>query len=247
MRYLIHLSYKGTNYHGWQKQLNARSVQATLDEKLQLLLGEPIETLGCGRTDTGVHAKNYYAHFDSEKAINEQQLVFKLNHILPKDVAIFSVQQVPAHFNVRFDAEWREYEYFITQIPDPFLLEGAWFQYGKLDVAAMNEAAALLIGKKSFESFSKVHTQVNHFVCDVMVANWDSRDNKLVFTIRANRFLRNMVRAVVGTLVEVGKGKLTLSDVKNILDSKNRCEASQSAPALGLYLTKIYYPHLRVE
>lgn len=244
MRYLIRLAYKGTHFHGWQKQHNASSVQGVLDEKLTMLLAEPVETIGCGRTDTGVHALSYYAHFDSSKAIDTQRLVYKLNNVLPKDIAVYEVFPVDADFNARFDAEWREYEYWITPIPQPFLQEQAWYQYGKLDLEAMNKAANLLIGQKDFECFSKVQTQVNNFICDVHFANWEYKNEKLVFTIRANRFLRNMVRAIVGTLVEVGKGRLTLQDVQAILDSKNRSEAGQSVPAHALFLTKIYYPNL---
>lgn len=244
MRYLIRLAYKGTHFHGWQKQPNAVSVQGVLDEKMSMLLGESVETLGCGRTDTGVHAMDYYAHFDVTKAIDEEHLVFKLNHVLPKDIAVYEVFKVDDDFNARYDAEWREYEYWITTKPQPFLQEQAWYQYGKLDVEAMNKAAQLLIGQKDFECFSKVHTQVNNFMCDVHAAYWEHKDDKLIFTIRANRFLRNMVRAVVGTLVEVGKGRFTEQDVLAILASKNRSEAGQSVPAHGLFLTKIYYPKL---
>lgn len=242
MRFLIQLAYKGTQFHGWQKQQNARTIQGVLEEKLSMLLAEPIETVGCGRTDTGVHAKDFYAHFDSGKAIDTKHLVYKLNHVLPDDIAIYHIQQVHENFNARYDATWREYEYHIITQPDPFALETAWYQYGKFDVEAMNRAAEILIGEKDFECFSKVHTQVNHFRCDVMLANWELHQHKLVFTIRANRFLRNMVRAIVGTLTDVGRGKLSLSDVTNILESKNRCEAGQSVPAHGLFLTKINYP-----
>jgi tRNA pseudouridine38-40 synthase len=242
MRYLIQLAYKGTNYHGWQKQHNAISVQGVLDEKMSLLLAEPIETLGCGRTDTGVHAKDFYAHFDSTQEIDCQKLVYKLGRILPFDIAVYSIVPVADEFNARFDALYREYEYWITTKPNPFLLEQSWFQYGSLNVEAMNEAAALLIGKKDFECFSKVHTQVNNFICDVTFAQWEfTTDFKLVFTIRANRFLRNMVRAIVGTLLEVGKGKMSLQQFENVLVSKNRSEAGLSVPAHGLFLTKVQY------
>jgi tRNA pseudouridine38-40 synthase len=244
MRYVIRLAYKGTRYHGWQKQHNAVSVQSVLDEKLSLLLGENIETLGCGRTDTGVHAKDFYVHFDASNPQEGAHLVYKLNHILPNDIAVFEVFEVPETFNARFDATSRTYEYWITQVPNPFLLEDAWYRYGKLDMELMNAAAKLLLGKKDFECFSKVHTQVNNFICEITHAEWTQQEDRLVFTISANRFLRNMVRAIVGTLVEVGKGKLTLLDVQDILDSKNRCEAGQSVPAHGLYLTKIEYPRL---
>jgi tRNA pseudouridine38-40 synthase len=242
MRYLLQLAYKGTNYHGWQKQHNAHSVQSVLDEKLSLLLGETIETLGCGRTDTGVHARDFYAHFDSEQQLEPSHIVYKLNKMLPYDIAVYALHRVTEYFNARFDAVYREYEYWIATEKDPFLTDGAWYQYGLLDVDAMNEAALLMIGKRDFECFSKVHTQVNNFICDVMYAHWEIKNNRLVFTIRANRFLRNMVRAIVGTLTDVGRGKLSLTDVQNILASKDRCEAGQSVPAHGLYLTRIGYP-----
>jgi tRNA pseudouridine38-40 synthase len=244
MRYLLQLAYKGTRYHGWQKQHNAISVQSVLEEKLSLIVGENIETLGCGRTDTGVHARDFYAHFDCTKALDVNRIVYKLNQLLPDDISAIDMVRVIPDFNARFDAISRTYEYWITQKPNPFLLELAWYQYGKLDINGMNEAAQLLIGKKDFQCFSKVHTQVNNFVCEVTHAQWDIQDEKLVFTITANRFLRNMVRAIVGTLVEVGRGKLSVADVQNILDSKNRCEAGQSVPAHGLFLTRIEYPAL---
>lgn len=241
MRYLLHLAYKGTNYHGWQKQHNAISVQAVVDEKLSMLLHQTIETLGCGRTDTGVHAKSFFAHFDTENAIDTEHLLFKLNNVLPKDIVAFNITVVEPDFNARFDAKWREYEYWINTKPNPFLLEQAWFQYGKLNVDAMNEAAQLLIGKHNFESFSKVHTQVNNFICEVTLADWQLVDTKLVFTIQANRFLRNMVRAIVGTLLEVGKGNVSQNEFKQIIANKNRTSAGQSVPAHGLYLTQVVY------
>lgn len=242
MRFLIQLAYKGTQFHGWQKQHNARSIQGVLEEKLSMLLAEPIDTLGCGRTDTGVHAKDFYAHFDTAKQINPEYLVYKLNHVLPDDIAVYTIKQVKDDFNARFDATWREYEYHITTLPNPFVVETAWYQYGNFDIEAMNTAAALLLGEKDFECFSKVHTQVNHFRCDVMVAKWELQGSNLIFTIRANRFLRNMVRAIVGTLTDVGRGKRSVNDVARILESKDRCEAGQSVPAHGLFLTKINYP-----
>lgn len=244
MRYLLQLAYKGTRYHGWQKQHNAISVQSVLEEKLSLIVGENIETLGCGRTDTGVHAKDFYAHFDSTKTLDLNRMVYKLNQLLPNDIVALNLLEVSSDFNARFDAISRTYEYWITQKSNPFLVELAWYQYGKLDIHRMNEAAKLLIGKKDFQCFSKVHTQVDNFICELTFAHWDIQGEKLVFTITANRFLRNMVRAIVGTLMEVGKGKLSVQDVQDILDSKNRCEAGQSVPAQGLFLTRIDYPNL---
>lgn len=244
MRYLLQLAYKGTRYHGWQKQHNAITVQSVLEEKLSLILGENIETLGCGRTDTGVHAKDFYAHFDTTKTVDANRAVYKLNQLLPDDIVAIELYEVAEHFNARFDATSRTYEYWITQRPNPFLVDQAWYQYGILDIAKMNAAADLLVGKKDFQCFSKVHTQVDNFICDITYARWEAKEAKLVFTITANRFLRNMVRAIVGTLLEVGKGKLTLEDLQQILESKNRCEAGQSVPAHGLFLTRIDYPNL---
>lgn len=241
LRYLLHMAFKGTAYHGWQKQHNATGVQTVLEEKISILLGESIDTLGCGRTDTGVHASSFYVHFDTSKNFQSGQMVHKLNHMLPNDIAVFSINQVHEQFNARFDAKYRTYQYHISTIPNPFELETSWFLNVKLDIDAMNQAADLLIGKKNFECFSKVHTQVNNFLCEVMHAKWEQQEGKIIFTIRANRFLRNMVRAIVGTLVDVGRGKLSISDFEKILNSNDRCEAGQSAPAQGLFLTEVYY------
>jgi tRNA pseudouridine38-40 synthase len=241
MRYLLELSYKGTRYHGWQKQHNALSVQGVLDEKLSLLIGENTETLGCGRTDTGVHATQFFAHFDTVKPIDPAHIVYKLNHMLPQDIAIYGLRPVADTFNARFDAEHRTYEYHVSRQRDPFATEVSWYLYGPLDIELMNKCAALLIGKKDFECFSKVHTQVNNFVCDVMFAYWEMRGGRLIFNIRANRFLRNMVRAIVGTLVDVGRGRITEAEFQQILESKSRSEAGQSVPAQGLFLTGVKY------
>lgn len=244
MRYLIQLSFKGTNFHGWQKQINVKTVQQELDEKLSLLVGENIETLGCGRTDAGVHSKQFFAHFDSQKIIDTENTILKLHKFLSKDIAIHSLQKVDEKFHARFDADYRVYEYWITQKPNPFLNEFAWFVYGGLDIDAMNDAAKLLLTHQDFECFSKVHTDVNNFLCDITFAEWKLTDDKLIFTIKSNRFLRNMVRAIVGTLIEVGRNRLTIELFKKILESKNRSEAGQSVPAHGLFLTEVHYPNL---
>ncbi len=242
MRYLLEIAFKGTRYHGWQIQHNALSVQEVVNEKLSILAGENVETLGCGRTDTGVHATSYFVHFDVSKKIEEDKFIFKLNQIFPLDIAAYNLHEVSPDFNARFDAISRTYEYHISHTHDPFITDTAWYQYGSLDLQAMNTAARLLIGKKDFECFSKVHTQVNNFMCDVTEAYWTQDKQKVIFTITANRFLRNMVRAIVGTLVEVGRGKLQPDDMQRILDSKDRSAAGQSVPAHGLFLTKIIYP-----
>ena len=244
MRYLIQLSYKGTHFHGWQKQVNVKTVQQELDEKLSLMLGENIETLGCGRTDAGVHAKQFFAHFDSQNNVDTENLFFRLPKFLSKDIAIQSIKKIDENFHARFDADYRVYEYWITQKADPFLNDYSWFVYGDLNIDAMNNASKLLLSHKDFECFSKVHTDVNNFLCDITFAEWKLTDEKLIFTIKANRFLRNMVRAIVGTLIDVGRNKLSIEQFKKILESKNRSEAGQSVPAHGLFLTEIHYPNM---
>lgn len=243
MRYLIQLSFKGTNFHGWQKQINVKTVQQEIDEKLSLMLGENIETLGCGRTDAGVHAKQFFAHFDSQKKVDTENLFFRLPKFLSKDIAIHSIKKVDENFHARFDADYRVYEYWIIQKANPFLNEFSWFVYGDLNIDAMNEAAKLLLIHKDFECFSKVHTDVNNFLCNITVAEWKQADEKLIFTIKSNRFLRNMVRAIVGTLIEVGRNRMAIEQFKKIVESKNRSEAGQSVPAHGLFLTEVHYPN----
>ncbi len=241
MRYLIEIAYNGKNYHGWQKQQNAYTVQEELDLKLSLLLGENIETIGCGRTDTGVHAKQFFAHFDYGKFMDPANFTNRINQVLPGDIAVYSIREVNNDFNARFDADYRVYEYWITQKHDPFLKDFAWYQYVDMDLEKMNDAASLLLTHKNFECFSKVNTDVSHFLCEISYAMWRRENSKVIFTIRADRFLRNMVRTIVGTLIEVGKGKMNLDQFTEILESKNRCEAGQSVPAHGLYLTEVQY------
>lgn len=242
MRYFIRLGYSGKNYCGWQKQPNAPSVQAEIETKLSTLLRQETEIVGCGRTDTGVHAKEYFAHFEIDQKLDGPVVCFKLNAMLAKDIVIYEVFLVEPNLHARFDAKLREYEYWISTLPDPFLHELSYLYPRPLNIEAMNEAAALIMSHTDFECFSKVHTDVKTFNCKITHANWQVMpNNKLLFTIRADRFLRNMVRAIVGTLLEVGKGKLTLAQVEAILLSKNRSEAGQSMPAHGLYLSKISY------
>ncbi len=241
MRYIIELAYNGSNFHGWQKQLNARTVQQELEEKLFTLLKNPIETLGCGRTDTGVHAKQFFAHFDFPELLDTPNLVYKLNRISSKDVAIKNIMPIHDNFNARFDAKCREYEYIIATQPNPFLNEFSWYNPTSLDIDLMNQACQLLLTHTNFECFSKVHTQVNNFNCNLMEAYWKQEGELLVFTIKANRFLRNMVRAIVGTLIQVGLQNIDLTYLEQIIASKNRSEAGMSVPAHGLFLTKVVY------
>lgn len=246
-RYFIRLSYKGTNYNGWQVQENTpETVQQVLQDKMSLILSEPIEVVGCGRTDAGVHAKDFYAHFDCEQMDlhkAESNAVYKLNKILPQDIAIKNICLVKPDASARFDAVSRTYEYFIHRQKNPFLNESSFYVFGKLDIEAMNQAAAHLLSVTDFTSFSKVNTQTFTNNCEVTFAQWIAlEDNVYVFKIKANRFLRNMVRAVVGTLLEVGKGKLSLDQFKEVVDKRNRSEAGMSAPGHALYLSAIEYP-----
>ena len=241
MRYFIELSYKGTNYHGWQIQPDASSVQEEITKALATILQEKILLVGAGRTDAGVHASQMFAHVDTVKKLTDDY-VHKLNAILPNDIVIKSIKEVSDDTHARFDAVSRTYEYRILLGRDPFLLETTWQLHQKnLQIEKMNEAANLLFKYEDFESFSKVKTDVNTFNCTIMKAVWTLEDKHLIFHIKANRFLRNMVRAIVGTLIEVGLGKKTIEDFRNIIESKKRSEAGLSVPAKGLFLTEVCY------
>ncbi|MCQ2959226.1 MAG: tRNA pseudouridine(38-40) synthase TruA [Bacteroidales bacterium] len=244
MRYFLHLAYNGTNYCGWQIQPHSPSVQETINTVLSKLLGEKIDITGAGRTDSGVHASCYYAHFDSEKNISLKDLKYKLNRMLPNDIVIYSVFPVSDSLHARFSAVSRTYTYTITTIKNPFAIETEYYFPTELNIDSMNKAAEQLIGEQDFTSFSKLHTDVNNNICTVTKAEWVSVDNKLIFTISANRFLRNMVRSIVGTLIDVGKGKTSIEDFSKILASKNRQNAGQSIPACGLSLCNIEYPQI---
>ena len=244
MRYFIKFSYKGTNYHGWQSQPNATSVQETLAKAISTILNLDLNLMGAGRTDTGVHAKVMYAHFDYDADFEIKTTVHKLNSFLPKDIVVFDIIPVHDAAHVRFDAKKRTYEYHIHQYKDAFINELSWYNPKELDVNLMNQAAGLLLKHEDFECFSKVHTDVFTFKCSVTKAHWTKENNKLIFTISANRFLRNMVRAIVGTLIKVGMHKISIADFNTIIESKNRSEAGFSVPAHGLYLTEIEYDYL---
>jgi len=243
-RYFIKLSYRGTNFHGWQIQENAHSVQAELNRALSLLLKEDISTLGAGRTDTGVHAKFFVAHFDTvRKDLNDNEsFIYHLNKILPIDVSVKAIRAVKPEAHARFDAISRTYNYYICRDKDPFWQELAWLYQGTLDVDLMQKAADTLVNYDDFTSFSKVGSDNKTSICKIATAKWEAKDNLLIFEITADRFLRNMVRAIVGTLVEVGRGKITVEKFEEIIISKNRSLAGTSAPAEGLYLTDIKYP-----
>ena len=244
MRYFIKLAYNGTHYHGWQYQPNASSVQETLNKALSVILNTEIDIMGAGRTDTGVHAREMFAHFDTVEISDTEILVHKLNSFLPKDIVVYQIIPVHDSAHARFDAKKRTYEYHIHTFKDAFLNDQSWYCHHKLDVSKMNEAAKLLLNHTDFQCFSKVNTDVNTFNCDVTEANWEVHGDKLIFTISADRFLRNMVRAIVGTLVNVGIGKITVADFKAVIESKKRSEAGFSVPAHGLYLTEIKYDYI---
>jgi tRNA pseudouridine38-40 synthase len=244
LRYFIEFAYKGSNYHGWQYQPNASSVQETLTQALSLMLREPIELTGAGRTDTGVHARQMFAHFDSEVPIVFPDLIKKLNAYLPKDIAVWDFYTVAPDAHARFDATKRTYEYHIHRRKDAFECHNSWLFTHSLDIDQMNDACKLLLNHTDFECFSKLHTDVKTFFCKLTHAEWTSHSDRWIFTISADRFLRNMVRAIVGTLIDVGTGKTSLTDLEQILASKNRSKAGFSVPAHGLYLTEVHYPYI---
>jgi tRNA pseudouridine38-40 synthase len=248
MRYFIQLSYDGTNYHGWQIQQNARSVQEEVEKALAVIAREKIEVVGAGRTDTGVHAAFYIAHFDSiQEGLADENMRFKLNCLLPSDIAVQQIYPVRSDAHARFDATYREYEYYLSRNKNPFTHAYAEKESRKLNVALMNEAAKLLFEVEDFTSFSKLGSDVKTNNCKVTKAFWEEKGDQLVFTIRADRFLRNMVRAIVGTLLEVGLGRMTIDEFKTVIDKKDRSSAGASIAAKGLFLVDIGYTDLTTK
>jgi len=249
-RYFLKLSYNGSEFHGWQRQPNAISVQSVLEEALcKILRQEKVITVGCGRTDTGVHATVFYSHFNAKNEIeNAEEIIFRLNQVLPNSIAIQALFKVDDKCHSRFDARERSYQYFIHQKKDPFFYGRSMFYPHLLDVKAMNLAAAVLIRKGDFSSFCKTGGGQKTNICDVRKAEWEVNENgQMVFHITADRFLRNMVRAVVGTLIEVGRGKMAIEDMENILQLQQRGAAGESVYACGLYLTDIQYPYIKED
>ncbi len=245
IRYFLHLAYDGTNYCGWQVQPGLPTVQDTLEKALRIFAPGHGGLVGCGRTDTGVHARDYYAHFDVDEPVRDD-LTFKINQVLPRDIAVFSCTEVPESLHARFGATERTYKYYLHFSKNPFSNHFSVYQGRIPDLYAMNKAAALLLGSKDFSSFSRSQTQVKTNVCNVMEALWEPIDNGAVFTIKSNRFLRNMVRAIVGTLILVGEDKLNPEAITGIIKTRNRSEAGKSAHAQGLFLHHIYYPKFHV-
>ncbi len=243
MRYFLELAYNGLNYHGWQIQPNAISVQEVLNSCIGKMLREEINVVGCGRTDTGVHASYFVAHFDSvHEDIDSNQFCYKLNRFLPKDIAVYSLKKVNDDLHSRFSAISRTYEYHLITKKSPFVFDYALLSSVELDFERMNEAAATLYDYIDFTSFSKLHTDVKTNNCKVTFAQWEFKNDKWIFTISADRFLRNMVRAIVGTLLEVGKGKLSIQGFKDIIEAKKRAKAGTSVPAHALFLIDVKYP-----
>lgn len=241
-RYFIYMAYDGAAYHGWQSQPNASSVQQTLEQALSTVLRQDISVTGAGRTDTGVHARLMVAHFDVEAAIDTMRLADKLNRLLPADISIYKVEPVSNEMHARFSAKSRRYEYYVTTAKSPFMRQYRCRLYRQPDFALMNKAASRLLWQTDFTSFSKLHTDVKTNICHVTRAEWSQVDDVTwVFTIEADRFLRNMVRAIVGTLLDVGFGKLTLEGFQNVMQQRDRCSAGMSVPAQGLFLVGIKY------
>lgn len=243
MRYFLNIAYKGTNYHGWQIQANAHSIQEEIQNKLSILLKEKVEIIGSGRTDTGVHATQQVAHLDSNQVLTEYEHLYRMNALLPSDIVIKGIQKVSDDAHARFDANLRSYEYHMSKTKNPFLTDLLYVNHNNYDMTAMNEAAMLLKQHKDFECFSKVKTEVNNFLCTISEARWVEQKNMLIFKVSANRFLRGMVRAIVGTLLEVGLQKTHLEDFRQIILSKDRKQAGRAVPPQGLFLTQVKYPY----
>jgi tRNA pseudouridine38-40 synthase len=243
MRYFLHLEYNGTNYHGWQKQPNGITVEEVLETSMSNVLGKEIDLLGCGRTDAGVHARDFYAHFDYDELENEEinYLVKKLNIYLPFDIKIKEILKVKPETNARFDALSRTYKYYISKEKQPFNDDFCFFCPYLLDVEKMNTAAKILYQYDDFSCFSKSHTQTDTNVCKIMYVHFEEKKDYIVFTIKANRFLRNMVRAIVGTLLEVGKGKMKIEEFETVIESKDRSRAGISMTGKALFLEEVEY------
>ena len=242
MRYFITFSYDGTAYHGWQIQPHSVSVQEEIQKALSTLLRRPMEVVGAGRTDTGVHARKMFAHFDSEYELECPQLVYKLNKLLPRDIAVQHVEQVSDDMHARFSAKSRTYHYYVHLGKNPFLRSYSWQLYGNPDFELMNKAAVVLMEYMDFTSFSKVNTDTKTNDCTITEAHWDRvGEGQWRFTITANRFLRNMVRAIVGTLMEVGRGRMTIEQLRQVIEAKDRCRAGDSVPGNALFLVDVKY------
>ena len=242
MRFFFEISYNGTHYHGWQSQTNAIGVQQVVEEIFEKLFRSKIEIVGSGRTDTGVHCIKQFFHADFERELDLAVIQLKLNSFLPKSISINGIRKVKPDAHARYSAIERAYEYRITRVKNPFYQDYAYLFFKDLNIQTMNKAAALLVGEHDFQCFSKVNTDVNHFICNLKKAKWKNANDLLVFNIVANRFLRSMVRSIVGTLLDVGTGKTSLEEFQQIMKSKDRKKAGMNVPALGLYFLDVKYP-----
>ncbi|GIZ15365.1 tRNA pseudouridine(38-40) synthase TruA [Capnocytophaga catalasegens] len=242
MRYFVEFAYNGKAYCGWQSQPNSVSVQQIMEHSLSVLLSCPIALTGAGRTDSGVHSRQMFAHFDYEGII-QHNFVHRVNTFLPHDIVIYGFYQVENEAHARFDALKRTYQYYIVQHRNPFLTDFAYHFQWSLDIDSMNKACEILKTYTDFQCFSKSKTDIKTYLCKIEKAFWErNNENILIFEITADRFLRNMVRAIVGTMLNIGQGKLTLEGFKQVIESKNRGKAGFSVPAHGLYLTQVVYP-----
>jgi tRNA pseudouridine38-40 synthase len=242
LRYFIELSYNGNAYHGWQIQRNAHTVQKELNLALEICCRNKSETVGSGSTDAGVHAKQQVCHVDVDKPLDTGETIYKLNTLLPHDIAVTDVYRVSSSAHARFDAVLRSYEYHLTSLKDPFEIDTSYYFRQPLDLTAMNDACKLILGEKDFKSFCKSRTSVDHFNCNIKEAYWKMHNGRHCFFVSANRFLRGMVRALVGTILDIGTGKINVDQFEEILESGDRRRAGRSVPAHGLFLTSVKYP-----
>jgi tRNA pseudouridine38-40 synthase len=240
-RYFLEIAYNGSNYHGWQKQPGAISVQEVVNECISTLLGEQVSCIGCGRTDAGVHARKFILQFDTTKELNFD-FAYKLNSFVPKDITVKKIYSLSRKIHARWDAIKRSYQYLITIGKDPFMKDLATISFEDPNIEIMNKACNILLEYNDFETFSKTHNSHNHYLCDLYEARWEKKDNLLIFTISANRFVRSMVRLIVGTMLMAGNEKISLDEFRSIIESKNRQKAGKAFPACGLYLTDVQYP-----
>lgn len=240
-RYFFEIMYQGTAYHGWQKQKNALSIQEVIEDRITKITGQPVEIVASGRTDHGVHALQQFFHADLSLELSLQELKYRLNAFLPRDIAIRNIFPVTENAHARYSAYLRGYQYYMHQEKNPFLDPFSYYFNQDLNLDNMNKAAQQMQGQHDFKSFSKVKTNVNHFICEINEAQWTKTDQQIVFKIKANRFLRGMVRTIVGSLIDIGIDKKPIAAIEEILKAKDRKKAGKSVPACGLFLSEVHY------
>lgn len=240
------ISYKGKHYHGWQKQPNAITIQSVIEKAFNIILRDKeFACIGCGRTDAGVHANQFYFHFETKEQIEQNKFVYKVNTLLPEDIVVHRLVEVPDGSHARFDAVSRTYKYYINQKKNPFLSDISYYNSRKLSIDAMNDACKALLDYNDFTSFSKIHTDTKTNNCIIQYAQWERVEDSIIFEVTADRFLRNMVRAIVGTMIEVGLEKITIEQFKKVIEDKDRAEAGTSVPGHGLFLVNVSYPYIK--